>query len=152
MPSPQERIEDLRAGRNPRLVAKLPSGWVEFAPFQFRLGYCLLLADPIVPSLNDASPEVQRQFLFDMARIGDAIRAATEAVRCNYSIYGNLDPFLHAHIVPRFLDEPEDERTLPPLSLPERARENPETAFHVERHGDLMRQIAHALAEPSAPL
>lgn len=142
--SPAERLEALRQGRNPRLVARLESGWVELAPFQYRRGYCLLLAAPLVPSLNDAAPEVQLAFLRDMARLGDAVRAATGAVRCNYSIYGNLDPFLHAHVVPRFLDEPEDERTLPPLSLPVSVKESPAVAFDPLRDAEL---IAHLRAE-----
>ncbi len=137
--SPHERIATI--AHSPRLVARLPSGWVELAPFGFRRGYCLLLADPVVPSLNDAAPEVQLTFLRDMARLGDAVRAAVGAVRCNYSIYGNLDPFLHAHIVPRFLDEPEDQRTLPPLSLPLAVREDPSVAFDPARDGDLMERI-----------
>ena len=111
----------------------------------FRRGYCLLLADPIVPSLNDADSETQIAFLRDMARLGDAVRAATGAVRCNYSIYGNLDPFLHAHVVPRFDDEPEDERTLPPLSLPLAVREDPATAFDKARDGELIEKIQAAL-------
>ena len=91
--------------------------------------------------MNDATHEAQVQFLTDMARLGDAVRAATGAVRCNYSIYGNLDPFLHAHVVPRFLDEPEDEITLPPLSLPLAVREDPRTAFDLERDGGLMARV-----------
>ena len=120
----EARLESLRTGLNPRLVARLPSGWVELAPFQFRQGYCLLLA-----------------------RLGDAVRAATGAVRCNYSIYGNLDPFLHAHVVPRFLDEPEDERTLPPLSLPLAVRENPAIAFDAARDGELVKRIRRELGK-----
>ena len=115
------------------------------APFQFRPGYCLLLADPLVLSLDDASPEVRLAFLRDMARLGAAIRAATDAVRCNYSIYGNLDPFLHAHVVPRFLDEPAGERALPPLSLPLAVREAPATAFDPRRDDALMERIAREL-------
>ncbi len=145
MPTPAERLRLLAQGENPRFVARLPSGWVEMAPNGFRRGYCLLLADPIVPSLNDADPETQIAFLRDMARLGDAVRAATGAIRCNYSIYGNLDPFLHAHVVPRFDDEPEDERTLPPLSLPLAVREDPETAFDTARDGDLIEKIRAAL-------
>ena len=141
MPTPAERLQALAKGENPRLVARLPSGWVELAPNGFRRGYCLLLADPIVPSLNDADPEAQIAFLSDMARLGDAVRAATGAARCNYSIYGNLDPFLHAHVVPRFEDEPDDERTLPPLSLPLSVRENPATAFDAARDGELIERI-----------
>lgn len=145
MATPAERLQALREGKNPRLVARVPSGWVELAPFGFRRGYCLLLADPLVASLDDASEEVQAGFLRDMARLGGAVRAATGAVRCNYSIYGNLDPFLHAHVVPRFLDEPEDERTSPPLSLPLTVRENPAVAFDAERDRELMERIRRAL-------
>ena len=123
----------------------MPSGWVELAANQFRRGYCLLLADPLVPSLNDADEAVRTQFLIDMARVGDAVRAATGAVRCNYGIYGNLDPFLHAHIVPRFADEPEAERTLPPLSLPLSVREEPSTAFDPERDRELIERVREGL-------
>lgn len=141
----QARLNALRNGENPRLVARLASGFVELAPFQFRRGYCLLLADPISASLNDAPKDVQLQFLTDMARVGDAVRAVTGAVRCNYSIYGNLDPFLHAHIFPRFLDEPESERTSPPMSIPVSVRENPEVAFDEARDRELIEAIRRAL-------
>jgi diadenosine tetraphosphate (Ap4A) HIT family hydrolase len=141
----EARLDTFRNGENPRLIARLPSGWVEFAPFQFRRGYCLLLADPISASLNDAPKDVQIQFLTDMAKVGDSVRAATGAIRCNYSIYGNLDPFLHAHIVPRFSDEPEAERTLPPLSIPAEVREDPAVAFDPERDAELMEAIRKAL-------
>ena len=145
MPTPAERLEALSRGENPRFVARVPSGWVELASNQFRRGYCLLLADPLVPSLNDANESVRAQFLLDMARVGDAVRAATGAVRCNYGIYGNLDPFLHAHIVPRFADEPEAERTLPPLSLPVSVREEPSTVFDPERDRELVEGIRRSL-------
>lgn len=147
MPTPAERLEALQNGDNPRFVARMPSGWVELAANGFRRGYCLLLADPLIPSLNDADEKTRTQFLVDMARVGDAVRAATGAVRCNYSIYGNLDPFLHAHIVPRFTDEPEEERTLPPLSLPVEVRENPSTAFDPARDRELIERIREGLRE-----
>ena len=146
MPTPAERLQALREDRNPRLVARVESGWVELAANGFRRGYCLLLADPLVASLDAAAPEVQIAFLRDMARVGGAVRAATGAVRCNYGIYGNLDPFLHAHVVPRFADEPEDERTLPPLSLPVAVRENPAMAFDAARDAELIARIREGLA------
>ncbi len=49
-----------------------------------------------------------------MARIGDALLAVTAAVRINYAIFGNLEPALHAHIVPRYADEPAALRTQHP--------------------------------------
>ena len=39
---------------------------------------------------------------------------ATVAVRINYAIYGNVEPALHAHVIPRYADEPEALRTAQP--------------------------------------
>jgi len=77
---------------------------------QFLPGYCLLLADPVVPSLNDLSPQARGQYLQDMVRIGDAILKVTDSFRINYEILGNSEPELHAHIFPRYMSEPEEQR------------------------------------------
>ena len=55
------------------------------------------------------------QFLYDMSVIGDALLEVTGAYRIYYEILGNLDPALHAHIIPRYLSEPVERRTAPPL-------------------------------------
>ena len=73
--------------------------------------------------LNDLQGAARAQFLGDMATVGDALLEVTGAARINYSIYGNLDPFVHAHIVPRYTDEPEAHRTMPPLSVPAEVRD-----------------------------
>jgi diadenosine tetraphosphate (Ap4A) HIT family hydrolase len=41
-----------------------------------------------------------------MGRLGDALLVATGALRINYAMFGNLEPALHAHIVPRYQHEP----------------------------------------------
>ena len=41
-----------RAGSEPRVLARLPSGWAVFGAQQFVRGYLLLLPDPVVPQLN----------------------------------------------------------------------------------------------------
>ena len=58
-----ERVALARGGRNPYVIARLPSGWAVMGDVQFLPGYCLLLADPVVPSINDeilgnAEPEL----------------------------------------------------------------------------------------------
>jgi diadenosine tetraphosphate (Ap4A) HIT family hydrolase len=108
------RVAALRAQADATLIARLPSGWAVFGEQQFLRGYCLLLPDPVVPHLNDM-PALQRSaFLDDLARLGDALLAATGAVRINYAMYGNVEPALHAHLVPRYADEPETLRTAHP--------------------------------------
>lgn len=108
------RVAALRAQADPTLIMRLPSGWAVFGEQQFLRGYCLLLPDPVVPHLN-AMPAAQRAaFLDDLARLGDALLEATGAVRINYAMYGNVEPALHAHLVPRYADETAALRTAHP--------------------------------------
>jgi diadenosine tetraphosphate (Ap4A) HIT family hydrolase len=74
---------------------------------QFLQGYCILSSEPVVASINDLLPGARSVFLLDMVRIGDAIMKVTDAFRINYAIMGNSHPVLHAHIVPRYMWEPE---------------------------------------------
>lgn len=99
------RVQRLRDGVDPTLIARLPSGWAVFGERQFLRGYALLLPDPVVADLNALEGEQRLQFLDDLARLGDALLAVTGALRINYAIFGNLEPALHAHLVPRYRDE-----------------------------------------------
>ncbi len=103
-----------REGKEPRVVARLTSGWVIFGERQFVRGYVLLLPDPVVPTLNALGAQERGQFLLDMARLGDALLKVTDALRINYAILGNQEPALHAHVIPRYADEPEALRTAHP--------------------------------------
>ena len=66
--------------------------------------------DPAV--LNPGKPEEVPlgKFLADMAALGDAMLAVTGAARLNYEMLGNSDPALHAHVFPRYADEPDEHR------------------------------------------
>jgi diadenosine tetraphosphate (Ap4A) HIT family hydrolase len=106
-------VEALRAGDEPRMIAKMESGWAVMGREQLLEGYCLLLPDPVVAHLNDFEGRRREQFLHDMAMLGDAVFKATGCVRVNYAIFGNLEPALHAHVIPRYATEPEEFRTKP---------------------------------------
>jgi len=99
------RVEQLRVGNDPTLIARLPSGWAVFGERQFLRGYALLLPDPVVADLNAFAGEVRAAFLADMVRLGDALLAETGALRINYAMFGNQEPALHVHLVPRYRDE-----------------------------------------------
>lgn len=103
-----------REGRDPKVIARLFSGWAVFGERQFVRGYALLLPDPVVPNLNALGARERIAFLSDMSRLGDALLKVTGAVRINYAIFGNQEPALHAHVIPRYLDEPEGLRTQQP--------------------------------------
>lgn len=144
--TPAERLAELERGENPRLVARMQSGFAVMAESQFLPGYCLLLAAPQVGQLLDLDPAGRSQFLNDMARLGEAVRNATGAVRCNFAIYGNVDPFLHAHVWPRFVDEDPEYATTPPLAMPSMVRDHPSNRWSYEKHAGLLSRIRSALA------
>ena len=106
-------VEACRNGSHPSLVTKLQSGWVIMGEIQVVEGYCLHLPDPVVPHLNALDLDSRMLFLSDMARAGDAVLAITGADRINYEMLGNLEPALHAHILPRSNKESEELRTKP---------------------------------------
>jgi diadenosine tetraphosphate (Ap4A) HIT family hydrolase len=108
------RVADARAGRDKTVLGRCASGWAVFGHQQFVNGYLLLLPDPVVPDLNALTPEKRVQFLLDMSRLGDALLRTTSPLRINYAIFGNLEPALHAHVIPRYRTEPDNLRTQQP--------------------------------------
>ena len=135
------RVRSAREGKNPTVICKMPSGWVVLGDRQFIPGYTLLLSDPVVGDLNELQERERRQFLHDMALIGDALLELTDSYRINYEILGNYDPALHAHIFPRYLSEPEQFRQRPAWMYgKEELNSRP---FNLERDKELMEQIAN---------
>lgn len=101
----REQVEAAQQGTLARVIARMPSGWAVLGDPQITRGYCLLLSDPVVADLNALTGGHRQQFLNDMARLGDAVLAVTGAERINYEILGNVDPVLHAHVIPRHASE-----------------------------------------------
>jgi diadenosine tetraphosphate (Ap4A) HIT family hydrolase len=134
-------VERCRADDYPAHVARLASGWVVMGERQVLAGYCLLLPDPVVAHLNVLEESGRTQFLADMARVGDAVLAATGAVRINYALFGNAEPALHAHVFPRRADEAPAIRAVQPWALDWQAA----AQFSPAVHGELRRRIASYL-------
>lgn len=141
------RVAALHAGADPTLVARLPSGFVVLGDPQVLPGYCLLLPDPVVPTLNDLAGPARQRFLDDMAALGDAVLAVTGALRVNYAMFGNVEPALHAHVFPRYAHEPESLRTAHPWAY-DWSRAEP---FDLMRHAALRDGLREALAPAAAP-
>ncbi len=138
-----QAVQQCRDGENPTAVARLPSGWVLLGDTQFLRGYCLLVADPVVTDLHALEPEARLQFLSDMAILGEAIARVTGAARVNYELLGNSAPALHAHLHPRYVDEPDGLRQGPVWFYNDADRRA--APFNAELHRPLMQQIADEL-------
>lgn len=139
--TPSERLQELSEGKNPRLVLKMRSGFAVMGDNQFLPGYCLLLAYPQVEQLIELPEKQRHAFLEDMSLLGEAIDRVTESKRINFAMYGNVDPFLHAHVWPRYEWEVPEYATLPPLSIPEEIRLHEDTVWDPAVHGNLQNQI-----------
>lgn len=90
----------------------MPSAFAVIGDVQWLPGYCVLLADdPAVTRLSDLPRARRLEFLESMERLGAAVEEACRGAdpgfrRVNLEILGNTDPFLHAHVWPRFDWEP----------------------------------------------
>lgn len=108
----EERVALARRGKNPYVICKMPSGWLVIGDVQPLPGYCVLLADPVVESINALGAAARAQYSLDVVRIGDALLAVTGAYRINYETLGNFEPALHTHIIPRYRSEPDEKRRM----------------------------------------
>ena len=143
--SVSKQVEAARAGLEPALICRVPSGWVVLCTMQYLRGYCILLPDPVVPSLNDLTLQQRASYLCDMSIVGDALLEVAGAQRINYAILGNSDQVLHSHIVPRYLAEPEKYRLNTPWSYPQEIMNA--TLFDPDRDRDLMSKLDDAIRE-----
>ena len=99
-----------RRGHNPFVICRMNSGWLVVGDVQPLPGYCVLLADPVVESVNVLDRAQRTQYSLDAIEAGDAVLAVTGAYRINYETLGNSEPALHTHIIPRYRTEPDEKR------------------------------------------
>jgi len=137
------QVEACEKGDFERLIGRCRSGFVIMGASQILKGYCLLLPSTVPAHLNQMPMDERTLFLQEMSLIGESILKVVQGVRINYEMLGNLQPALHAHIIPRFADEPEDLRALPYWNFPQElvSRYN----FDPEKHRCLMDKIHHQL-------
>ncbi|MBL1110626.1 diadenosine tetraphosphate hydrolase [Streptomyces sp. 5-8] len=107
-----DRIGAALRGENPTVLRRLGAGFAVIGDVQFLPGYSVLLADePGARRLSDLPKGKRLPFLSDMDRLGESVERACRRLdpgfrRINLEILGNTDPFLHAHVWPRFEWEP----------------------------------------------
>jgi diadenosine tetraphosphate (Ap4A) HIT family hydrolase len=139
-----ERVALAREGRNALVIGRMRSGWAVLGDVQLPLGYCLLLADPVVGSINELTGAERAQFLSDMVLVGDALLALTSAYRINYELQGNTEQALHAHIFARYREEGAERRKGPVWFY---GAERSAVPFDAGLHGSLQRELAGWLAQ-----
>jgi diadenosine tetraphosphate (Ap4A) HIT family hydrolase len=137
----EQRFEAAERGENPTVIGRMKSGWLVLGDQQSPRGWCILIAAPLVKDLNALDEAGRVQFLSDMTSVGDVMMKVAGSYRINYSILGNVDPFLHAHIQPRYQEEPEVERKAPVWTI----KYPTPTMFDAKRDAELMDAVRREL-------
>jgi len=116
------------------VIVRTKSGFAVIGDTQFLSGYCMLLPSVKVNSLNDLDFKQRSEYLLDMSLIGNYIQKICKPRRINYSIYGNTDAFLHAHIFPRYEWELEERKYMPVWQYPAEMWRDSKYHYTDEKH------------------
>ncbi|WP_078382238.1 HIT family protein [Sutcliffiella halmapala] len=141
----KDRILSAHQGENPMVIVKMKSGFAAIGDTQFLPGYCVLLPSKPFGSLEELEFKQRSEFLFDMSLIGEAILKVCSPRRVNYSIYGNTDAYLHAHVFPRYHWEPKDRIPYPVWQYPSEKWSNAEYQYCAETHGELKDKLSEVI-------
>lgn len=110
-------------------------------------GYCVLLAYPMVDSLEALPFQKRLIFLRDMTLLGQAIQEVYKADRINHGIFCNFDLYLHAHVWARYAYEVEERRIHPVWLYTKEELYAPEVMFDSAKHDEIKQKLAARLQE-----
>ncbi|MFE9663250.1 HIT family protein [Streptomyces sp. NPDC005955] len=145
-----DRVGAALRGENPTVLRRLDGGFAVIGDVQFLPGYCVLLTEvPGAERLSDLPRPARLAFLSAMDQLGEAVERACRSLdpgfrRVNLEILGNKDPFLHAHVWPRYAWEPEEHVTVPVWSYPRARWADPRHQL-AARHDRVREAISSAL-------
>jgi diadenosine tetraphosphate (Ap4A) HIT family hydrolase len=145
-----DRIGSALRGQNPTVLRRMSAGFAVIGDVQFLPGYCVLLTDtPGADRLTDLPRPRRLRFLADLDLLGEAVervcaRRDPALRRVNLEILGNTDPFLHAHVRPRYEWEPAGLVGRPAWLYPPEHWTDPATALGPQ-HDDLRKALTTEL-------
>lgn len=94
------------------LVMPLDASWLtmkEAAPMR---GYVCLVLRKHAVEFHDLDDVHAAAFMRDVRRVSRALAEVTGAVKLNYEVHGNVLPHLHMHILPRYIGDPYETRSI----------------------------------------
>lgn len=143
----KDRIASAHSGENPMVIVKMKSGFAAIGDTQFLPGYTVLLPTKPFGSLEELSVKERSDYLLDMSLIGEAILEVCKPRRVNYSIYGNTDAYLHAHVFPRYNWEPKERIPYPVWQYSSEKWSNPKYKYTEECHGEIKEKLRIKIQE-----
>jgi diadenosine tetraphosphate (Ap4A) HIT family hydrolase len=87
-------------------IIELPHSWLDAEPVDCLKGACTLTAKKHVVELYELEDNELLGLMKELQLCTKALKAVTGAVKINIEIHGNSLPHLHAHLYPRYRDDP----------------------------------------------
>ena len=96
------RLRLTESGKNPNLIAELPTGYAVLGDDQFIRGYTVFLCKIHAVELFDLKPDFRIQFFEDMVLTAQAVANVFHAEKMNYELLGmGRGVHMHWHLFPR---------------------------------------------------
>lgn len=96
------KVQHSRELPDDELVWQFPCSIAVLGPWQFYLGYCVLISRWHAEELLDLPEEVSRNLYAEMLQLANAIRLVFRPKKLNFELLGNQVRHPHWHIFPRF--------------------------------------------------
>lgn len=94
------------------VVAESDASWVTMGEDAPMPGYACVVFRRHVVELHDLSDAESVAFMCDVRRLSAAVLDVTQAVKLNYEVHGNTLPHLHLHVLPRYVGDPFEGKTI----------------------------------------
>jgi diadenosine tetraphosphate (Ap4A) HIT family hydrolase len=101
-----ERVALVRARQNAHLIADMRHSVFVVGDHQWHRGYALVLLKAHVREPFELPRDVQSEHFGEVMRAAEALNKTFAPRKMNYSCYGNAEPHVHWHLVPRYEDDP----------------------------------------------
>lgn len=104
-------------------------------------GRLIVALDEHHEHFDELPPELTTRFVADLQAAGRLLRQATGSQRINYAVLGNMEPHIHAHVIPR--GGPHDPQ---PNKAPWQSSA-PRAALAADERAKLIADLARALVD-----
>lgn len=105
-----ERIDWIKAGKNPYFVRELNTGYVVIGDYQRIKGYTLFLCKEHATELHFLEQAFRMEFLREMSLVAEAVYNAFQPDKLNYELLGaGTGRHMHWHIFPEDPETPPQE-------------------------------------------
>jgi diadenosine tetraphosphate (Ap4A) HIT family hydrolase len=112
------------------IVGEFPHSIAVLGPWQYYLGYCVLIARKHARELADLPCDERLAYFEEMCLLAEAISRVFQPRKLNYELLGNQVPHLHWHLFPRYESDPD--KLKPAWLAVERAERDPNARVQLQ--------------------